>query len=100
MNRLLETQHPLLEGEGAGGEVEPVAIKTIDSSKCQVCPMRQTTGCVVYDICPMDVYRLDEEGKPYIAYVRDCQSCFLCVRDCPQQAVYVTALVDFPILPY
>jgi NAD-dependent dihydropyrimidine dehydrogenase PreA subunit len=77
-----------------------MAVKTIDSSKCQVCPMRQTTGCVVYDICPMDVYRLDEEGKPYIAYVRDCQSCFLCVRDCPQQAVYVTALVDFPILPY
>ncbi len=77
-----------------------MAVKSIKSEMCQVCPTREESGCVVYDICPMDVYRLDEEGTPYIAYQHDCQTCFLCVRDCPQDAVYVSAIVDFPMLPY
>ncbi len=75
-------------------------VKSIDTEKCQACPTREQTGCVVYDICPMDVWRLDEEGKPYLKYPKDCQTCLMCVRDCPQGSVYVSAVVEFPILPY
>jgi NAD-dependent dihydropyrimidine dehydrogenase PreA subunit len=40
----------------------------------------------------MDVLRMDDERKkPFIAYLRDCQSCFLCERDCPiKGAIRVT----------
>ena len=75
-------------------------VESIDTEKCRVCPTREQTGCVVYDICPMDVWRLDDEGKPYLKYPKDCQTCLMCVRDCPQGSVYVSATVDFPILPY
>ena len=38
-----------------------------------------------------DVLRIDETTKkPVIKYLSDCQSCFLCERDCPQEAIYVT----------
>ena len=62
-----------------------MGIRKIDYSLCIGCGR-----CV--DHCPMDVLRMDEEtGKPYIAYGRDCQSCFLCEHDCPVKgAVSVT----------
>ena len=49
-------------------------------------------GCgICVDNCPMDVIRMDEEtGKPFVKYLRDCQSCFLCEIDCPVEAIYVT----------
>lgn len=61
-----------------------MGIRKIDYDKC--------TGCGhCYDICPMDVYRIDEETqKPYVRYLADCMSCFLCELECPGEALYVT----------
>jgi NAD-dependent dihydropyrimidine dehydrogenase PreA subunit len=37
------------------------------------------------------VIRLNKERKKaFIKYIRDCQSCFLCELECPQDAIYVT----------
>lgn len=49
-------------------------------------------GCeICIEICPMDVLRMDENTKkPFIKYLRDCQTCFLCTRRCPTGAIYVT----------
>jgi len=38
----------------------------------------------------MDVLRADEDGRPFIAYLADCMSCFLCEMECPVQAIYVS----------
>jgi len=54
-----------------------MGIRKIDYHLCVGCGR-----CV--DHCPMDVLRMDDKTKkPFIAYLRDCQSCFLCERDCP-----------------
>ena len=61
-----------------------MGVRKIDYGACEGCGI-----CV--DICPMDVLRMDKKTKkPFIKYLRDCQSCFLCELDCPAQAIYVT----------
>jgi NAD-dependent dihydropyrimidine dehydrogenase PreA subunit len=30
-----------------------------------------------------------EEGKAFIKYLRDCQSCFLCELECSKEAIHV-----------
>lgn len=61
-----------------------MGIRKIDYQLCNGCEI-----CV--DECPMDVLRMDKETKkPFIKYLRDCQSCFLCEVDCPVEAIYVT----------
>ncbi len=48
------------------------------------------TGCnVCVEVCPTDVLRLDARGKAYVAYLDDCQVCFLCELDCPYEAIRV-----------
>jgi len=61
-----------------------MGIRKIDFDLC--------TGCgTCVDHCPMDVIRLDEQtNKAVVTYLRDCQSCFLCEMDCPEEAIYVT----------
>jgi len=61
-----------------------VGISRIDYGLC--------TGCALcVECCAMDVLRMDREtGKPFVKYVRDCQSCFLCELNCPSKAIYVT----------
>jgi NAD-dependent dihydropyrimidine dehydrogenase PreA subunit len=61
-----------------------MGIRKIDYELC--------TGCgTCVDHCPMDVIRLDEQtNKAVIMYLRDCQSCFVCEMDCPEEAIFVT----------
>lgn len=61
-----------------------MGVRKIDYQLCTGCKQ-----CV--DLCPMDVFRFDEEKqKPFIKYLRDCMSCFLCELKCPAGAIYVT----------
>ena len=60
-----------------------MGIRKIDYDPCNGCGI-----CV--DNCPMDVIRDEATNKPFIAYLRDCQSCFLCEMDCPVEAIFVT----------
>ncbi len=63
-----------------------MGIRTIDRNRCIGCDV-----CV--DVCPLDVIRLDgETKKAYIKYLRDCQSCFLCEVECPEDAIRVVAV--------
>lgn len=61
-----------------------MGIRKIDYELCNGCR-------ICFEICPMDVLRWDERSnKPLVRYLRDCQNCFLCERDCPTGAMYVT----------
>jgi NAD-dependent dihydropyrimidine dehydrogenase PreA subunit len=61
-----------------------MGIRKIDYDLCVKCG-------ICLDVCPMDVIRADgKSGKPFIKYLRDCQSCFLCEMECPVGAIYVT----------
>lgn len=58
-------------------------IVKIDETKCNGCGI-----CV--DICPLDVFRMDEKGeKGIIKYSDDCMTCFECELNCPMGAIYV-----------
>ena len=61
-----------------------MGIKLIDYGLC--------TNCGIWvEHCAMDVLRMDNKTRrPFIKYIRDCQSCFICERDCPEGAIYVT----------
>ena len=61
-----------------------MGISWIDFNLCNGCGI-----CV--DLCPMDVLRIDEERKKaFIKYLRDCQACSMCERDCPEGAIEVS----------
>jgi NAD-dependent dihydropyrimidine dehydrogenase PreA subunit len=75
-----------------------MTIKKVAKDKCKSCSIRVDKGCPVVDSCHMDAIRLDEKGLPYIAYPKDCDSCFLCEIDCPNGAVTVSAEVSLPFL--
>ena len=61
-----------------------MGIRRIDHKLCNGCGI-----CI--NNCPMDVIKMDEETeKAFIAYLSDCQLCFLCEKECPEGAIYVT----------
>jgi NAD-dependent dihydropyrimidine dehydrogenase PreA subunit len=60
-----------------------MGIRKIDLTLCNRCGI-----CV--DICSMDVLREHEDRTPYIAYLADCMSCFICEMECPVEAIYVS----------
>jgi NAD-dependent dihydropyrimidine dehydrogenase PreA subunit len=73
-------------------------IKNIARDKCNSCSLKTTAGCPVVDSCHTDAIRLDENGFPYVAYGDDCDTCFLCYQDCPNEAVDVSARIPVPFL--
>lgn len=75
-----------------------MSIETIDKTKCQSCSLRVALNCPAIEACHTDVLRLDKEGFPYIAYARDCDSCFFCELDCPEGAIKVSAKIPLPFL--
>ena len=59
-----------------------MGIRKIDTGLCNGCGI-----CAQH--CSMDVLRMDKAtNKAYIKYLRDCQSCFLCQKECPVGAIY------------
>jgi NAD-dependent dihydropyrimidine dehydrogenase PreA subunit len=58
-------------------------IESIDEQKC--------TGCdICFTVCPCDVSRpVPEKRLVRNAYRDDCQTCFACELDCPEQAIHV-----------
>ncbi len=65
-----------------------MGIRRIDFDLCTECEM-----CV--ESCPQDVLRMSEEtGKPFIAYLRDCESCLLCELACPVGAIDVYPVLE------
>ena len=73
-------------------------IKSINREKCNSCSLRINTGCPVSDSCHTDAIKLNGEGFPYIAYPDDCDTCFVCYLDCPNEAVEVSAQIPVPFL--
>lgn len=61
-----------------------MAVVRLDLDKC--------TGCGrCFDICPMDVFRMDYvRGKSIIAYPEECQICGQCVINCRTQSIALT----------
>ena len=51
------------------------------------------TGCgICVRSCPMDVIRLDKQAKlARIVYQTDCMTCYLCQKDCREEAVIMSA---------
>ena len=65
-----------------------MGIRKIDTKLCNGCGI-----CVEH--CPMDVLRIDEETeKAFAKYIRDCQCCYRCVRECPEGAIDVVPLFE------
>lgn len=57
-------------------------IKRIDYERCNNCGR-----CA--EICPMDTIR-SLGHTVYIAFQKDCMTCFLCEEVCKPQAIYVS----------
>ena len=69
-----------------------MSIEKIDQELCNGCGV-----CV--NICPMDVFRVDEDSeKAIIRYPEDCMLCEFCVLDCPVDAITVTPEKHSPLI--
>lgn len=58
-------------------------IKSIDEVACINCGLCE-------NVCPVDVFRRNKEGKVYIAYPQDCSTCMNCFHFCPVNAISAT----------
>ncbi|MBP1608814.1 MAG: 4Fe-4S ferredoxin iron-sulfur binding domain protein [Acidobacteria bacterium] len=53
---------------------------------------RRCIGCKkCYDICPQDVFVLDEQTEmPKFEYEEECWFCGICWMECPKRAIDIT----------
>jgi MinD superfamily P-loop ATPase len=51
----------------------------VDEKKCDGCGFCS-------EVCPVDIIRLYDDGKPYIKY-QECWYCGACEVDCPKNAI-------------
>ena len=60
----------------------------------------ECNGCgICVNICPMDVLRMDEEGKKaVIQYPEDCMVCEFCVFECPEDAISIAPGKSLPLI--
>lgn len=52
----------------------------IDKDKCIKC-----RRCL--DVCPGNLIKLDDNGKAYIKYPKDCWGCCSCIKECSHSAI-------------
>lgn len=49
---------------------------------------KRCSGCnICVEVCPLDVFALDEEGLPRVVFGEECWHCNSCVLDCPSEAI-------------
>ena len=70
----------VVDGTAAIHAVEAVVI---DRARCDDCGK-----CL--DACPTQVFDRDPDGRVIVRHASDCHVCFLCVPDCPPQAITVS----------
>ena len=83
----------------ATADTRPARV-SVDESTCIACGR-----CI--QICPMDVFRRDNDGKPIVVYESDCSQCFLCWTDCPPKCITIdvrmpanfTSIYDYLEIP-
>ena len=69
-----------------------MAIEQIDLELCNGCG-------ICANSCPMDVIRMDEEGKKaIIKYPEDCMLCGWCEEDCPENAISISPEKTSPLI--
>jgi len=57
------------------------------------------TGCnICVHACPTNVFEAVPGGPPRIARQADCQTCFMCELYCPEDALFVAASADAPVV--
>jgi NAD-dependent dihydropyrimidine dehydrogenase PreA subunit len=71
-----------------------MAVERYDLDACIGC-----RNCI--NICPMDVFRFDEEqGKSIIAYPEHCQGCGMCYYNCMGKSLQISLQQHaFPVTP-
>lgn len=52
----------------------------INKQKCVGCGRCQ-------NVCPGSLIKIDESGKAYIKYPKDCWGCTSCIKECPVHAI-------------
>jgi NAD-dependent dihydropyrimidine dehydrogenase PreA subunit len=61
---------------------------TFDYEKCIKCGK-------CYDLCPLDVISIKKDRTPYTNYPDECQLCFICHVECPEDAIRVKVPLAF-----
>ena len=52
----------------------------INSGKCVGCKRCES-------VCPGSLIKMNDDGKAYIKYEKDCWGCVSCVKECPVEAI-------------
>ena len=64
----------------------------INTDKCEQCG-------TCSDVCPQDVFKLNETEPPEVAYPEECWHCGACVLDCPAGGIHLKLPLQMHIVP-